>query len=64
MIISVNRGDAKRWVFPISGGDWYKTGRLIIEVDGFVDRKENSLIFTIHTGDEWASDLVGLEILE
>lgn len=64
MTISVNGGAAKRWAFPVSGGDWYETGRLTIEVDGFVDGKANSLTFAVHTGDEWAPDLVGLEIFE
>ncbi|KAH6984492.1 glycoside hydrolase superfamily [Ilyonectria sp. MPI-CAGE-AT-0026] len=64
MTISVNGGAAKRWAFPISGGDWYETGRMTIEVDGFVDGKANSLTFAVHTGDQWAPDLVGLEILE
>ncbi|KAK7419250.1 hypothetical protein QQX98_003402 [Neonectria punicea] len=64
MTISVNGGEAKRWAFPISGRDWYETGRLTIEVDGFVDGEENSLVFAVSEGDEWAPDLVGLELFE
>ncbi|KAK7432209.1 hypothetical protein QQZ08_001154 [Neonectria magnoliae] len=64
MTISVNGGEAKRWAFPVSGGDWYETGRLTIEVDGFVDGEKNSLVFAVSEGDTWAPDLVGLELFE
>ncbi|KAF7551758.1 hypothetical protein G7Z17_g4786 [Cylindrodendrum hubeiense] len=64
MTISVNGGDAKRWAFPVSGGDWYETGRLTIEVDGFIEGEDNSVTFAVPTGDQWAPDLVGLEIFE
>ncbi|KAH7159552.1 glycoside hydrolase superfamily [Dactylonectria estremocensis] len=64
MTISVNGGDAKRWAFPVSGGDWYETGRMTIEVDGFVKGNANSLTFAVSSGDTWAPDLVGLEVFE
>ncbi|KPM44124.1 putative alpha-galactosidase D [Neonectria ditissima] len=63
MTVSVNGGEAKRWAFPVSGGDWYETGRLTIAVDGFVDG-DNVLVFAVSEGDEWAPDLVGLELFE
>ncbi|KAI0125582.1 glycoside hydrolase superfamily [Xylariales sp. AK1849] len=63
MSISVNGGEAKRWAFPIAGGDWFDTGRLSIEVDGFVAGTENEVIFGA-PGDGPAPDLVGFEVFE
>lgn len=63
MTISVNGGTAKRWAFPISGGDWYETGRLLIEVDGFVEGTKNSVVFGA-PGTDPAPDLVGIEVFE
>lgn len=62
MTISVNGGKVQRWEFPISGGDWYETGRLWIEVSGFQAGSGNSLVF--RASDSWAPDLVGFEIFE
>ena len=62
MTIAVNGGAAKRWAFPISGGDWYESGRLSIEVDGF-QAGQNSLVFA-GTGGAWAPDLVGFQLYE
>ncbi|KAH7143555.1 glycoside hydrolase superfamily [Dactylonectria macrodidyma] len=64
MTVSVNGGEAKRWAFPVSGGDWYATGRMAIEVDGFVKGDTNTLTFAVSSGDTWAPDLVGLEVFE
>lgn len=64
MTVSVNGEDAKRWAFPLSGGDWYETGRMTIEVDGFVEGDENEVVFSVPAADEWAPDLVGFEVLE
>jgi alpha-galactosidase len=61
MTISVNGGEAKRWAFPISGGDWYETGRLMVEVDGFVEGSQNAIVFGA-PGDDPAPDLVGVEV--
>jgi alpha-galactosidase len=63
MTIQVNGGPAKRWAFPISGGDWFETGNLKIEVDGF-KAGVNNVVFSAAKGDLWAPDLVGFEILE
>jgi alpha-galactosidase len=63
MTIAVNGGTAKRWAFPISGGDWYTTGRLLIEVEGFVEGSTNTVVFGA-TDDYWAPDLVGFEVFE
>jgi alpha-galactosidase len=63
LTISVNGGEAKRWAFPISGGDWYDTGRLLIEVDGFTEGEGNELVFAA-VGDNPAPDLVGFELFE
>ena len=62
MSIAVNGGDAKRWAFPISGGDWYDSGRLLIELDGFKEGG-NEVVFTA-PGTTWAPDLVGFELFE
>ncbi|KAH6880053.1 glycoside hydrolase superfamily [Thelonectria olida] len=64
MTVSVNGEDAKRWAFPLSGGDWYETGRLTIEVDGFVEGEKNEVVFSVPAKDAWAPDLVGFEVLE
>jgi alpha-galactosidase len=63
MTIQVNGGPTKRWAFPISGGNWFETGSLTIEVDGF-KAGVNNVVFSAAKGDLWAPDLVGFEILE
>jgi alpha-galactosidase len=63
MTIAVNGGKGKRWAFPISGGNWFDTGRLIIDVSGF-KMGNNTVVFTASGQREWAPDLVGFEILE
>jgi hypothetical protein len=62
MTIAVNGAEAKRWAFPLSGGDWQESLRLHIEVDGFVEGTENMVEFRGY-GDSFAPDLVGFEIL-
>lgn len=62
MTISVNGGEAKRWAFPISGGNWFETGRLTVEVDGFKEG-ENDVVFGAST-DSIAPHLVGFEVFE
>ncbi|KAB5576295.1 alpha-galactosidase [Coniochaeta sp. 2T2.1] len=64
MTISINGGKAKRWAFPISGGDWYETGRLMVEVDGFKASETNSVAFRAFGDGTWAPDLVGFEVFE
>ncbi|KAF1850408.1 carbohydrate-binding module family 35 protein [Cucurbitaria berberidis CBS 394.84] len=63
MTVAVNGGKAKRWAFPLSGGNWEESGRLVIEADGFVKGTGNSVVFG---GFEqgFAPDLVGFEVLE
>ncbi|KAH8882992.1 alpha-galactosidase [Thozetella sp. PMI_491] len=63
MTISVNGGTAKRWAFPISGGNWYETGRLQIEVGGF-QAGDNTVVFRAATTGTYAPDLVGFEVFE
>ncbi|RYO95160.1 hypothetical protein DL762_000192 [Monosporascus cannonballus] len=63
MTVAVNGGKAKRWAFPISGGDWLEADRMFIEVDGFVDGDVNTVSFA-GFGDSYAPDLVGFEIFE
>lgn len=63
MTVAVNGGAAKRWAFPLSGGNWEESGRLNIEVDGFVAGAGNSVVLG-GFGNSWSPDLVGLEILE
>ncbi|KAI1803478.1 carbohydrate-binding module family 35 protein [Daldinia bambusicola] len=62
MTIAVNDGAPKRWAFPISGGDWSESDRLLIEVDGFVVGN-NKLVFAT-SGNSPAPDLVGFEVFE
>ena len=59
----MNGGKAKRWAFPISGGDWYESDRVMIEVDGFRAGAENEVVFGA-VGGAWAPDLVGFEVFE
>ncbi|KAF4978219.1 hypothetical protein FZEAL_5380 [Fusarium zealandicum] len=61
MTITVNENDPKRWAFPLAGGDWYETGRMLIEVDGFVKGDENTVTFSGSASGGWAPDLVGFE---
>jgi alpha-galactosidase len=61
--IAVNGGPATRWAFPLSGSDWFETGRLHVQLDGFVEGGENEIVFATFKDEEWAPDLVGLEIL-
>lgn len=64
MTVAVNGGAPKRWAFPLSGGDWFESGRLLVEVDGFREGEENSVVFAANRGDAWAPDLVGFEVLD
>lgn len=67
MTIAVNApaGNGTRFAFPISGGNWYDTGRLYVYVDGFVAGDGNEVVFTAFGDEEtWAPDLVGFEVLE
>ncbi|KAF3006902.1 hypothetical protein E8E13_011148 [Curvularia kusanoi] len=63
--ITVNGGKARRWAFPLSGGNWEESGRLIIEVEGFNEGANNTVAFG-GFGNEtsWAPDFVGFEVLE
>jgi alpha-galactosidase len=61
LTISVNGGEAKRWAFPISGGDWFETGRLYIELEGLKDRSGNQILVAA-PGIDPGPDVVGLEI--
>ncbi|KAK7734293.1 hypothetical protein SLS53_007943 [Cytospora paraplurivora] len=66
LTVAVNEAgvNGTRFAFPISGGDWYDTGRLYVYVDGFVAGDGNEVIFTASGDDQWAPDLVGFEIYE
>jgi alpha-galactosidase len=61
MTVSVN-GNVKRWEWPISGGDWFDTGRLAIDTDGWLAGGNNTVIFAAAEGP--APDLVGFELFE
>jgi alpha-galactosidase len=63
MTVSVNGGKAKRWAFPLSGGDWWESGRLMIEIEGLVAGSNNKIAFGSHAGS-LAPDLVGLEVFD
>lgn len=67
MTIAVNQaaGEGTRVAFPISGGDWYDSGRLYFYVDGFTAGDDNEVIFTAYgSAATWAPDLVGFEVFE
>ncbi|KAH7055546.1 alpha-galactosidase [Macrophomina phaseolina] len=63
LTLSVNGGAPKRWALPISGGNWYETGRLDVEIGGFVVGDEN-VVKVEAPGPDPAPDLVGLAVLE
>ena len=62
MTISVNGGPPKRWAFPISGGNWYESGRLHVEVDGFTAGANNKVVFASFSSQS-GPDVVGFEVL-
>jgi hypothetical protein len=61
LTLSVNGGEPRRWSFPISGGDWYDTGRLDVLVDGFHAGPVNELRVEA-PGLDPGTDLVGLVV--
>jgi alpha-galactosidase len=61
--IAVNGRQAKRWAFPLSGGSWNESGRMVIEVDGFVQGTGNVVTFGAFRNSS-APDIVGFEVLE
>jgi len=61
LTLSVNGGRARLWAFPISGGDWFETGRLDVELDGFRAGGGNEILLA-SDGRNWAPDVVGLEV--
>jgi alpha-galactosidase len=63
MTIAVNGQKAKRWAFPLSGGDWSESGRLLLEADGFMEGAHNTVSFAGY-GNGFSPDLVGFEVLE
>ncbi|KAF4535471.1 Alpha-galactosidase precursor [Lasiodiplodia theobromae] len=63
LTLSVNGGGPKRWALPISGGDWFETGRLEVEVEG-LDQGDGNVVVVGAPGPDPAPDLVGLAVLE
>ncbi|KAE8822406.1 hypothetical protein PTNB85_10434 [Pyrenophora teres f. teres] len=63
MTVAVNGNQAKRWAFPLSGGDWQESLGLHIEVDGFVEGSGNTVEFRGFRNGT-APDLVGFAVLE
>ncbi|KAI0022446.1 glycoside hydrolase superfamily [Xylariomycetidae sp. FL0641] len=63
MTVAVNGGAAKRWAFPISGGNWTDSDRMMIEVDGFEQGDSNEVVFGMFEGSP-TPDLVGFEVFE
>jgi alpha-galactosidase len=63
MTVSVNGGAGRRTAFPISGGSWAESGRLMVEADGFVNGA-NTVVLTASDGGKHAPDLVGFEVFE
>ncbi|KAF1952232.1 alpha-galactosidase precursor [Byssothecium circinans] len=64
LTIAVNGGTEKRWTFPLSGQNWEESGRLQVEVGGFVKGNTNTVVFKGVGSGPWAPDLVGFEVLE
>lgn len=63
--IAVNGAAPKRWAFPLSGGDWEESGRLLIETDGFVEGSNNTVVIDgFGNATALAPDFVGFEVLE
>ncbi|KAI1509696.1 Alpha-galactosidase [Pyrenophora tritici-repentis] len=63
MTVAVNGNQAKRWAFPLSGGDWQESLGLHIEVDGFVKGSGNTVELRGFKNGT-APDLVGFAVLE
>ena len=63
MTVAVNGGKARRWAFPLSGGNWQESLGLNIEVEGFTQGSGNIVEFRGY-GDGFAPDLVGFRVLE
>jgi alpha-galactosidase len=63
MTVAINGRQAKRWAFPLSGGSWNESGRLVIEADGFIQGTGNVVTFEAFR-QNFAPDLVGFEVLE
>lgn len=63
--IRVNDGTAQSWAFPLSGNDWFETGTLVVEVDGFVEGSGNTVEFGYpgNPNQSYAPDLVGFDVL-
>ena len=61
LTLSINNGDPKGWAFPISGGDWFETGRLYIGVEGLKPRGGNEILVAA-PGIDPEPEVVGLEI--
>lgn len=62
--ISVNEGPATRWALPISGGNWFDTGRLAMEIAGF-EKGNNTVEFRAVDGmSVFAPDIVGFTLAE
>jgi alpha-galactosidase len=61
LTLAVNGAKSKRWSFPISGGNWYETGRLDVELTGFVKGQANQVKVAAE-GIEMGPDFVGLEV--
>ncbi|CEL11360.1 hypothetical protein ASPCAL14463 [Aspergillus calidoustus] len=62
--VSVNSGPAKRWALPISGGSWFDTGRLAIEVEGFVEGNNTVEFRAVNGMSGFAPELVGFALFE
>jgi len=61
LTVSVNDGAARRWALPISGGSWWETGRLLLELDGF-RAGTNTVVLRSSSGPP--PDIVGIELFE
>lgn len=63
--ISVNGGEAERFSFSPSGGNWEESGCLVVEADGFLQGADNTVVIGgFGNAASWAPDFVSVELLE
>lgn len=64
LTVAVNGNEGKRWAFPLSGADWFETGRLMIEVDGFETGNGNEVSLRGSSAGADGPHVVGLEVID
>jgi alpha-galactosidase len=63
--VSVNGAAAQLYTLPISGSNWFDSGRLTLDLPGFVAGDNNTVVFKAVTGlVSMAPDIVGFQLRE